>query len=408
MPLDGQDRKRLVLLAVIYLGFMSLGLPDSVLGVSWPKMRPDFARPIESAGLLVTITTVCSVLSSVSNGYISARLSCGVILLGSGFLTMAAMFGYSASTSWPMIILLTIPLGVGQGSVDAALNSYVAKNYSLRHMNWLHCCWGIGATGASFIMTYTLDHGLSWRVGYAAIAAIQSMFTALFFLTLKLWRADNRAFSYVGEPANSEHRIPSQPAEQKNFFRAAVIGCMFYYLYPGLEAVVGLWGASLLIDVMNASMRTAGFTVSLFWGSITAGRLITGAILHDFTDRSIIRGGLTTAVVGILMLMSTKNPGVATVALVFIGFGLAPLYPSMMHDTPRRVGGAFAEKIIGLQVGACFAGVSTWPILTGYAASGFSLSVIAPIMLCIAVALAFLHEISVAGIYSHGQQGYRP
>jgi fucose permease len=388
------NRRKLFLLAIIYMGFVSLGLPDSVLGVAWPNMRLDFARPIESAGLLVTITTVCSVFSSVSYGYISARLSCGVILAVSGLLTMSAMFGYSASASWPVIILLTIPLGIGQGSVDAGLNSYVAKNYSSRHMNWLHCCWGIGATGAPLIMTHTLDLGLSWRTGYAAIAVIQASFTALFFMTLKLWPKEDTYISNAGEASGAARCIPLKP---KNFLRNAAAGCVFYFLYPGLEVVAGLWGASFLIGAMNAPIKTAGLTISLFWGSLTAGRLITGAFLSGFTDSVIIRGGLATAGAGILTLATTKNPAVAAAAFAIIGFGLAPLYPSMMHDTPRRVGKEFSERIIGLQVGSAFAGVSILPVLTGYVAARTSLAVVAPIMLCFAAAVAFVHEISATG-----------
>ena len=261
-------------------------------------------------------------------------------------------------------------------------------------MNWLHCCWGVGATGASLIMTSVFNIGLSLRAGYAAIAAIQASFTTLFFLALKLWPANGQAHSQADKPARAKHDAQQKQGKPKNFLRNAVAGCVFYFLYTGVETSVGLWGASLLIDVMNVPIKTAGLTISLFWGSLTAGRLITGAFLHGFTDRAIIRGGLATAGLGISMLISAKSPSVATVAFALTGLGLAPLYPSMMHDTPRRVGGAFAENIIGLQVGAAFAGISMLPALIGYAAARLSLAVIAPVILCIVAAITIAHEIS--------------
>ena len=212
-------------------------------------------------------------------------------------------------------------------------------------------------------------------------------------MTLKLWPKGD-SVSPSNEPVSDERRTSPKP---KNFFRNSIAGCVFYFLYPGLEITTGLWGASLLINTMNMPIKTAGLTISLFWGSLTAGRLITGAFFSGFADRAIIRGGLAIAGAGILVLIFTKNPTVATVAFAVMGLGFAPVYPSMMHDTPRRVGKAFAERIISLQVGSAFTGVSILPALTGYVAARSSLAVIAPIMLCFAAATAFVHEISTAG-----------
>lgn len=400
MRMSEQTRK-IVVLAIIYLGFVSLGLPDTVLGVAWPEMRASFGMALAAAGILSSLTTICSVGSSLASGHVSARWGAGFILAGSGLLTCCAMFGYALSPWWALVVFFTLPLGIGQGAVDSALNAYVAKNYSSRQMSWLHCCWGIGATLAPLAMTAALRHGFSWRGGYLIIAVAQAAMTTFFFLTLKLWQRPNVAdrnapCAEQPTPSTAAGATATMHNENAKIFRASVAGCLFYFLYPGLETVAGLWGASFLRETRGIPAHETGVTIAVYWASLTVGRLFTGVLAGHLSNRNLIRSGLVLAASGACLIALPLGALSAKIGFTMMGLGFAPLYPCMMHDTPRRVGSDRADRVIGYQVGAGFAGGAIIPAAIGYILSQTSLTLLGPSIVAFAIAVIACHEVSAA------------
>lgn len=380
---------RVLLLIIIYLAFISLGIPDNILGVAWPEMRLSFDKPIEAAGILLTLTTVCSVVSSFSNGFFIRKLGTGLLLLISVSLTAMAMLGYSLSPVWLVMLLFTVPLGLGQGAVDSSLNSYVAQHYSSRHMNWLHCCWGIGGTGGPMLIAWVLLSGLSWRTGYLLVAIIQLVLTMVFAASLKLWQKGD---SPQSEPLQAKQSVTN------TWGLSELSGCLFYFFYTGVEASIGLWCASFLMEAKGLAIGVAGLWTSLYWASLTLGRIISGLISNSLGNVRMIRLGLAGAFTAGVMLTVLQAPYLILGALLLMGFSLAPLYPSMMHDTPRRRGAQRAASLIGFQVGSAFIGVAAIPVLFGWLAARASFEILGPVALFLIIGLIAAHEISLKNI----------
>lgn len=384
-------RRKRWLLVILYLGFISLGLPDTVLGVAWPEMRRDFFAPLEWAGWLMSLTTVVSVLSSLTAVWLMKRCHAGIILTASALMTSAAMLGYSLAPGLAAVAAFTLLFGVGQGAVDTAVNAHMAKNYSSRHMNWIHGYWGVGATGGPLVFTAAFGLGLYWRAGYMAIFAIQLTLGLIFLFTLKLWR----------EPSDSESRAVDQQKDT-NCSRGgwnpvrAYAGVAFYFCYPGVEIVTGLWGASYLVEVLGAPPSTAGAALTMYWGSLMAGRFAVGFIAGRYSNSAIMRGGLGLAALGLIMAALASGAAAFAVALGLLGLGLSPLYPTMMHETPQRTGTDRSDRIIGFQVGAALAGAAVLPILAGLLIRHLlSLASLPRLLMFMAILLIAAHELSV-------------
>jgi len=267
-----------ILLGIIYFAFISLGLPDSVLGVAWPTMRATLLQPIEAAGLITLVLTICSAISSFASGAVLKRLGTGPVVMISGLLTGLALLGFSFGPSFGVLLLLAIPLGLGAGSVDAGLNHFVAQHYSSRHMNWLHGCWGIGATLGPIIMGMALATVAGWAQGYRHIAFIQLGLAFLFLLTLTLW---NRERATPDAAAHDEQPLMLKPLNPK----APWLAVSLYLVYATIEVGTGLWAASVLVDDRHVSAPTAGLWVSCFYGAIMAGRFGTGLIAARMGNR---------------------------------------------------------------------------------------------------------------------------
>lgn len=391
-------RQRL-LLVVLYLSFISLGLPDTILGTVWPQMRHDFGKTLEYAGVLISMTTVISAIASFGSGFVTRKFSTWAIITGCGFMTAMAMFGYAFSTAWLMLLFFTVFFGIGQGAVDTAVNSWMSRHYSSRHMNWVHCCWGIGATGGPFIITTVFSMDASWRAGYLAIGIIQLVLAMIFLLSKRLWDAtpsqhDSRQESATPGPAiNEGDEIPELTPSSRRM--ASVSGMLFYFFYSGVEIVVGLWGASWLIERYRITPASAAMIITLYWGALTAGRFLVGIFSEKFTNRSLIRGGIALIFFGTGMIALDMGCLASEVSLVLIGLGAAPLYPTMMHDTPRRVGFAFSERLTGFQVGSALAGATVIPPLVGIVAQHASLAVFAPALFLFCLLVLAAHEISL-------------
>jgi fucose permease len=356
-----------ILLIVIYVAFVSLGLPDSILGTAWPAMRLTLNLPLEAAGVFAGVTTLCTAVSSFISGHIISRLGTGRVTIISGVMTGLMLVGYSFAPSYIWLLVLTIPLGFGAGAVDTGLNNYVAKHYSSRHMSWLHCFWGVGASLGPGIMTYAILRANSWRIGYRGIGIIQLLLSAILMLSLPLWE---------GKEPRQEH-----PDQKKVIHgsllrnKGVLLSIVLFASYIGIEAGTGIWLGSLLVEGRGIDQLTAGIWISLFYISITGGRFLSGFITDKFTNRQIIRSGLIITIIGVLLLMLPVKflnlPGI-----ILIGLGCAPVFPCMVHETPCRFGNSQSEIITGYQVGTAYLSIVAIIPLIGLLAGRASLEAI--------------------------------
>jgi fucose permease len=391
--MDETVRKRRLLL-ILYLGFISLGLPDTVLGVAWPEMRLDFAAPLAWAGGLLTLCTLVSAGSSILAGRLT-NCRPGVIFTVSALMTAAAMLGYGLAPGLAVVAAATLLFGVGQGAVDSTVNAHMAQHYSSRHMNWVHGCWGLGATGGPLVFTAVFGLGLSWRCGYLALCLVQAAFGLLFWRTLKLWRAS--AAASADETAREANGGVWNPLR-------ASAGVAFYFGYSGLEIVAGLWAASYLVEVLGAAPFLAGAAMTMYWASLTVGRFAVGFIAGRCRNVAIVRGGLGLSSAG--LLVAALVPGVVafTVGLGLLGLGLAPLYPTMMHETAQRTGPERAGRVISFQVGAALAGGAVLPFGAGCLIQRMlSLAALPWLLLATAAILIVVHELSARGVASRAK-----
>jgi fucose permease len=386
MPHTSSALAHHALLAIIYLSFLSLGLPDGVLGVAWPAMRADLSQPLAAVGLISIAVTANSGLCTLVSGHLLRRLGTGPVIMISGFLTGLALLGFSGAPAFWWLLVLAIPLGLGAGAVDAGLNSFVATHYSARHMNWLHGSWGIGATLGPFIMGTALAGTGGWSAGYRNIALLQLGMALVLWLTLPLWKRENAM------PAT--HRgVNNAPHDKTVAPWAPWLAPLGFLLYVSAEMGAGLWAASILVTQRGLSTATAGLWVSLYFGAITAGRFAIGSIANRLGNRRLIRLGILTAATGAgLFALSWGAQGLALTGLLLMGLGCAPIYPCMMHETARRFPAELSRKVVARQIGFSYVGVSIIPAGCGVLASYFGLGVVMPAVLVFLIALLWVTE----------------
>ncbi|TBL79044.1 MFS transporter [Paenibacillus thalictri] len=386
-------------LAIIYLAFISLGIPDSLLGSAWPVMRPDMNASFGFAGILSMIVAAGTIVSSLASGSLVQRMGTGKITLISCCLTAGALLGFSMSPSLLWLVFLAIPLGLGGGAIDAALNHYVAENYKAHHMNWLHCFWGVGATMGPIIMSYFIAEHHSWRDGYWTVSIIQFTLAVILFVTLPLWKriaaikeAERRNDEVAEDYSGSEKMQPEGSFKvnvlQIKGVKPTLIAFLFYC---GVESTVGLWGASYLVSARNITAETAAWWISLYYGGITMGRFITGFITLKVHNRVLIRGGQMVAVAGGVMLL-LPHPSFMLTGLIFIGLGLAPIFPGLLHETPSRFGREHAAKLMGYQMAVAYTGTTFLPPLFGLLATQTSIAVFPYIALAFVLFMMFSVE----------------
>ncbi|NMM52829.1 MFS transporter [Paenibacillus aquistagni] len=363
----------LLLLLIIYMAFISLGLPDSLLGAGWPVMQNDMHQSLDSAGILYMIIASGTILSSLASGYLNRILGNGKITVLSVLLTAVALWGYAMSPSMLWLIICSVPLGLGAGAVDATLNNVVALHYKAHHMSWLHCFWGIGATISPFIMSYSIANQGSWREGYFNIAIIQFMLTGILILSLPLW---SRLQGTKSVSAMSTKEIASDitncPTTRPLQMKGVKIGLLSFFFYCGVEAMMGLWGSSYLVNTKGLSVSTAAQWVSLFYGGLTVGRFLSGFMALKLSNRFMIRYGQITAVVGTVALVLPLPTVFSLIGFILIGLGLAPIYPCMLHETPVRFGRTHSQSIMGIQMAVAYTGTTFLPPLLGLLASQYS------------------------------------
>jgi fucose permease len=362
----------ILLLVLVYAAFISLGLPDSVMGVAWPSMRAGWGQPLEAIGVITVILTICSAISGFASAWVLKKMGTGPVIFVSCALTGGALLGFSFAPSFCWLVPLAFPLGLGAGSVDAGLNHFVAEHYSSRHMNWLHGCWGIGATIGPIIMGRALA-GAGWNSGYRSISLIQLSLAAVFLVSLPLWKREGAV------PASSEESLANRPKAGSTPKWAAWLGPFLYFVYSAIEVGTGLWTASVLVESRGMAQATAGIFVSFFYGSIMAGRFLTGLIAEKAGNRILVRAGLLIAISGaILFSLSGEVAPLSLAALILIGLGCAPIYPSLMHETPRRYDPDTARAVVGRQVAFAYVGAALIPPVFGLLAAHVGLWTVMP------------------------------
>jgi len=376
-----------LLLAIIYLAFISLGLPDSLLGAAWPAMYGGLGVPVSCAGVLSTIIAVGTVVSSLLSDRLTRKLGAGRVTAISVGLTAAALFGFSVSHSFWLLCLWAVPYGLGAGSVDAALNNYVALHYASRHMSWLHCMWGVGASLGPYIMGAALTGGQGWNAGYRTVALLQAGLTVLLVMSLPLWKKRGEAAAQTDAPPAGALtlrqlvRIPGAKQTMATFF-----------CYCALEQTTGLWGSSYLVLHNGVSAEAAARFASLFFLGITAGRAVSGFLSMALDDAKMVRLGQGLILAGVCALLVPAGEGPAEAGLVLIGLGCAPIYPSIIHATPARFGADRSQAIIGVQMASAYVGTCLMPPLFGLLAQHAGIAWLPGFLLVILAAMVFMHE----------------
>ncbi len=355
-----------LLLSIIYFAFISLGLPDSLVGAGWPVMHDDLGVPIAYAGIITMIIASGTIVSSLMSDRLTRKLGTGLVTALSVALTAAALVGFSTSDSFWLLCLWAIPYGLGAGAVDAALNNYVALHYSSRHMSWLHAFWGVGASISPFIMSYALTEGLGWAAGYRIVGIIQIALTVLLFIAIPLWRKVNPD---IPQDHDVQEGTPTaKPLSLRGALRIPGVPLILlaFLAYCALESTAMIWSATYLVQDRGVTVETAAAFASFFLLGITAGRFLSGVIADKLGDRQLIRYGFLLIGLGALMIALPLETSVFALAgLVFAGFGAAPVYPAIIHSTPENFGRHNSQAIIGIQMAAAYTGSTLMPPLFG-------------------------------------------
>ncbi len=378
-----------LLLPIIYVAFISLGLPDALLGAAWPVMRNEFNVPLSYAGIVSMIIALGTVVSSLKSDALNIKFGTGKITAASVGMTAIALFGFSVSTQFWQICLWAIPYGLGAGSVDAALNNYVALHYKSHHMSWLHCFWGVGATLGPCIMGAVLTRGGIWNGGYRIISFIQIVLTAILIFSLPLWKKSDEIFLQENSSAkSSEEKSERKPLSLKEIFKisGAKEICICFFCYSAVEQTSGLWAASFLTLCRNVQPETAATFASLFYFGIMIGRAASGFITFKLNDAQMIRLGETIILLGVICVALPFEKIFSLAGLVLIGLGCAPIYPSIIHSTPAHFGVEKTQAIIGVQMASAYIGTSFMPPLFGLIANHISIALF-PAFLALALIL---------------------
>lgn len=378
-----------LLLAIIYLAFISLGLPDALLGAAWPSMYPQFDVPVSYAGIISMIIALGTVVSSLQSDRLTKKLGTGKVTALSVLMTAMALFGFATSHSFGMLCLWAIPYGLGAGSVDASLNNYVALHYESRHMSWLHCMWGIGASAGPYIMGYALTAGWGWNSGYHIIAVLQIVLTAILLCSLPLWKQRPAEVLQDGKIQNVK-ALSIREVLQLAGAREILV-CFFCYC--ALEQTTGLWASSYLTLHKGVSADTAASFASMFYLGITVGRALSGFLTMKLNDVQMIRLGEVIIGIGVLVMLLPFGQSLSLTGLILIGLGCAPVYPCVIHSTPAHFGADKSQAIIGIQMACAYVGTCLMPPVFGLIANHITVALLPVYLLIILVLMVIMHEL---------------
>lgn len=377
-----------LLLLIIYLSFISLGLPDALLGAAWPSMYRELHVSISYAGAISMIIAFGTIISSLQSDRLTRKLGTGKVTAISVAMTAVALFGFSTSHSFVALCLWAIPYGLGAGSVDASLNNYVALHYESKHMSWLHCMWGIGAAAGPYIMGYVLTNGRSWNSGYRVISVLQIVLTMILIFSLPLWKNRPEIIDDNGQEVSAKAlslreviRIPGAKE---------IMVCFFCYC--ALEQTAGLWASSYLSLYKGVSAETAATFASMFYIGITIGRALSGFVTMKLNDVQMIRLGQVLIVVGILIMFLPFGQTLSLVGLIVIGLGCAPIYPCIIHSTPTHFGADKSQAIIGIQMASAYVGTLLMPPVFGLIANHITVALLPVYLFIILILMFVMHE----------------
>lgn len=378
-----------LLLVIIYLAFISLGLPDALLGAAWPSMYPQFDVPVSYAGIISMIIALGTVVSSLQSDRLTKKLGTGKVTALSVSMTAMALFGFATSHSFGMLCLWAIPYGLGAGSVDASLNNYVALHYESRHMSWLHCMWGVGASAGPYIMGYALTAGWGWNSGYHIIAVLQIVLTAILLCSLPLWKQRPAEVLQDGKVQNVK-ALSIREVLQLAGAREILV-CFFCYC--ALEQTTGLWASSYLTLHKGVSADTAATFASMFYLGITVGRALSGFLTMKLNDVQMIRLGEVIIGIGVLVMLLPFGQSLSLAGLILIGLGCAPVYPCVIHSTPAHFGADKSQAIIGIQMACAYVGTCLMPPVFGLIANHITVALLPVYLLIILVLMVIMHEL---------------
>jgi fucose permease len=375
------------LLIIIYISFISLGLPDSLLGSAWPAINADLGVPLSYAGIVTMIISGGTIISSFHSERLIRRFGTGLVTAVSVLMTALALLGFGYSKNFWWFCILAIPLGLGGGSVDAALNNFVALHYKAKHMSWLHCFWGIGAATGPIIISSFLKKSGGWSYGYLIISGIQIVLTIVLFVTLPFWK---RAAA-----ANNEIELDGEPHKFTELIRipGAKSALITFFCYCAVESTTGVWGSSYLFVTKGISAEVAAKMVSLFYLGITGGRFLSGFLTIKFDNKTMIRFGQIGILLGIAIILLPFGNFTLAAGFTMIGLGCAPIYPSIIQETPTRFGKALSQSFIGIQMAFAYIGATFMPPLFGVIADNTSLLLYPFFLLAVLVLMIVNSEI---------------
>ena len=375
-----------LLLVIIYLSFISLGLPDALLGAAWPIMSREFTVPVSYAGGISLIIAMGTVVSSLQSDRLTKWLGAGKVTAFSVMMTAVAIFGFSISREYWQLCLWAIPYGLGAGSVDASLNNYVALHYASRHMSWLHCMWGLGASIGPYIMGLALTNGMRWNTGYGIIGVLQILLSAVLFFSLPLWKKS------VSEA--DETGVDAKPLTLGQVIRipGAKEVMVAFFCYCGLEQTAILWGSSYFVLHIGLDEETAASLAALFMLGLTSGRFLNGFLTYKMNDTNLIRLGQGVIALGVVTMLLPFGKIAAMAGLTLMGLGCAPIYPCIIHSTPEHFGEEYSQALVGVQMASAYVGVCCVPPLFGLLANHIGAFLLPWYTGMILLLMAFMNE----------------
>ncbi len=378
-----------LLLIVIYLSFISLGLPDSLLGSAWPTMYSELGVPISFAGIISMIIAVGTIISSLQSDKLTRKLGTGKVTAISVAMTATSLFGFSVSHSFLALCIWAVPYGLGAGSVDASLNNYVALHYKSRHMSWLHCMWGVGATLGPYIMGYALTKEMGWNYGYRIISVLQIVLTVVLIFGLPLWEKRAQAIS------DSGIEITTKALSLREIIRipGAKEVMLCFFCYCAVEQTAGLWASSYLTLYKGVPADTAASFAGMFFIGITIGRALSGFITMKLKDVQMIRMGQFIIGLGVITMFLPLGQNASLVGLIMIGLGCAPIYPCIIHSTPSHFGADRSQAIIGVQMASAYVGTCLMPPIFGLIANYITVALLPVYLLMILILMVVMHEL---------------
>jgi fucose permease len=396
--ITAQRPSRVLLVGVAFASFVGIGLPGGVLGVAWPSIRTSFGLSLDAIGALLTAQTAGYLLVSFNNGRILSRLRTGWFLAIGSMVGGLGLLGYALASTWEVMVLCGVLAGMGSGAIDAAMNTYFAAHYGPSLMNWLHACFGIGAAVGPAIATALLNSGLAWQWAYGLVAVVQALLGAGFALTSPRWL-----------PVEPEHSTAQAPAAARTIvdtlkLPAVWLSITLFFVFTGLEGSGGQWPYTLFTEARSIRPATAGLWVSVYWASLTIGRILFGIAARYASSVSLLRASMLGAAWGAVLIWWNPSDGLSFMGLAIMGFSLAPIFPLSISNTPKQLGPAHAANAIGLQVAAASLGLAALPGLGGVLAENLGLESIGPFLVVLAVIMVLLHESAVRRAMARGRR----